>query len=233
MTPFLARNSCPARLPFPPVLRGRGAEVRGLELAEGVTPLRGASNPLTPTLSPRVPGEREPSASRGRRRDKANVIGPTLAWILCAAILGCQGDSAPSKVEIKPPTAAEINAEVLRVLDPYDPMYLLDPQGRVIHLRVPFKHLTSRAMIEIGKLTELRELELNGTSFANEDLAHLKNLQRLFATGIGNSTLTDEGLSHLEKLQGLRYMWVPKSGVTEEGVQKLKKALPGVNVYFI
>jgi tetratricopeptide (TPR) repeat protein len=51
-------------LPSPPVLRGRGAGGEGAEPAENAAPPQGATNPLTPSLSPEAPGEREKSANR-------------------------------------------------------------------------------------------------------------------------------------------------------------------------
>jgi hypothetical protein len=151
-----------------------------------------------------------------------------------AAALGCGAKSAPS-VDGKPAVAAtprNIDAEVLLFLDPYDPMYLIDAQGRVVHLRMGGLHLPTPVMAEIGKLTELREFELGSAIFTDEGLAQLKDLQKLMAVGFGNTPLTDESLVHIAKLKGLRHTWLPNNKkITKEGIEKLKNAIPELSVH--
>src|SRR5207249_581852 len=125
------------------------------------------------------------------------------------------------------PTSDE---KVLLVLDHYEPMYKVDTNGRVTHLRLGGRHLPTAVMAEVGKLTELHGLDLYGTSVTDEGLAQLKNLQKLRTMGLGATAITDKGLVHLEKLQSLQWVWLPSQTVTKAGRDKLKDDRPDLNV---
>jgi len=153
---------------------------------------------------------------------------PTLVAIVCAIAFGCQGNSARSVPAAPGPTPDE---QVLFALDCYDPMYQVDADGRVTRLRLVWQHLPSPVLAEVGKLTELRAIDLAWSTVTDEGLAQLKDLQKLRSIGLGGTPVTDQGLVHLEKLQSLQWLWLPAKTVTKAGVEKLKDARPDMNVY--
>jgi hypothetical protein len=158
-----------------------------------------------------------------------------LAAIACAVALGCREPVEPvaPQVEVEAPVPTLTTDEkVMLALDYYEPMYKVDTNGRVTHLRLSGRHLPSAILAEVGKLTELQGLDLYGTTVNDEGLAHLKNLQKLRSMGLGATQMTDKGLDHLEKLQTLQWVWVPRQSVSNPGVEKLKGSRPDMNIYW-
>jgi hypothetical protein len=154
---------------------------------------------------------------------------PFLAALMCMVAAGCR-DSA---VHTSPAAAPNPDAKVLLALDYYEPMYKVDANGRVTHLRLPWRHLPAPVLAEIGKLTELQAIEFTGTTVTDEGLAQLADLQNLRSMSLVNTPITDKGLVHLEKLQSLQWLWLSKNRVTQAAVEKLKKARPDMNVYLL
>jgi hypothetical protein len=124
-----------------------------------------------------------------------------------------------------------LDEKVLLALDYYDPVYQVDEDGRVIKLHLVWRHLPDSVLAEIGKLAELRNIDLACSTVTDDGLAHLQGLQKLSGLGLGGTKITDNGLAHLEKLQSLRYLWLPKNSVTQAGVEQLKEARPDLSVY--
>ena len=156
-----------------------------------------------------------------------------LAAFVCAAALGCRENAAPTVplVALDPPIPALTTDEkVLMVLDFYDPMYKVDANGRVTHLRLSGRHVPSTIMAEVGKLTELHVLDLYGTTVNDEGLAKLKDLQKLKSIGLGASQMTDKGLVYLANLQNLQWAWVPRQRISKTALDKLKDDRPDLNV---
>jgi hypothetical protein len=155
-------------------------------------------------------------------------------WRLLAAVLalpyGC-GDNTPSPTPVDAPVLLTVDDKVLLALDYYEPTYKVDADGKVINLMLSGRHVTSAAMAEIGKLTDLHGLDLYGASVTDEGLAQLKDLQKLRSIGLGATPMTDKGLIHLEKLQALQWVWLPRKTVSKVGLEKLKEARPDMNVY--
>src|SRR5436305_6020295 len=95
-------------------------------------------------------------------------------FLVCALTLGC-GDRASTSDsrELTP------DQKVMVLLEHYEPMYKVDEDGRVIGLRLPWRHLPPSALAEIGKLTELVLIDFAGTTLTDDGLALLKDLQKL------------------------------------------------------
>jgi hypothetical protein len=148
-------------------------------------------------------------------------------WLIAAVCLGVVGCAE----SVPPPKPLTTDQKVLAYLDYYGPVYKLNAQGQVVGLRLGGKVLPAEVMTEVGKLSELRQLDIYGASLAEDSLAQLQDLQRLSSLGIGGTNLTDQGLAHLEKLKGLRFTWIPRANLSDEAIAKLKKALPGAQVY--
>jgi hypothetical protein len=150
-----------------------------------------------------------------------------VAALLCVAALGCRNKAPVESV----PVAPGGDAGVLVALDPYEPIYLTDADGRVVNLKLPNRHIPAALMAEIGKLSELETLDLFGTSVTDEGLAHIRNLQKLSRLGLGDTPITDAGLLHLQPLKGLRHTWLPKQRLSEGAIEKLKEACPQLGVH--
>jgi hypothetical protein len=156
------------------------------------------------------------------------------AAIVCAGTPGCRDNPAPPAPEVPPAVTVRpvtSDEKVLVVLDFLEPMFKVNTDGRVTHLRLGGRHVPTAILTEVGKLTELQGLDLYGTTVSDEGLAQLKDLQKLRSIGLGATPITDRGLDHLEKLQSLQYVWVPKATVTKSAIEKLKSERPDLNVY--
>jgi hypothetical protein len=124
-------------------------------------------------------------------------------------------------------------AETLRALEPYNPIFKLNEKGYVVELKVEGRFVSALVLDHVGKLTEIKGLSLYAASLTDESLASLQNLKHLGSLGLGNTPITDKGIEHLEKIRKLRWLWLPKSSkVSESQVAKLTKALPNVTVYW-
>ncbi len=151
------------------------------------------------------------------------------AAILCVAAAGCARSQAPPPEVPGVPTLTD--EAILAKLDFLEPVFMLDAERRVVRIRLTGRHLTGEALVEVGKLTALQQMDLYGTTITDDGLTHLKDLQKLRNLGLGGTTITDKGLAHLEKLEDLRYLWLPKQTVTEDGADRLKNARAGLHVY--
>ena len=155
--------------------------------------------------------------------------GQFLVALACAVAVGCKDNPAP----IVPAAVLSPDMKIMHALDFYEPMYKVDANGRVTHLRLAWRHLPAPVLAEIGKLTELQAIELSGTTVTDEGLAQFANLQNLRSMSLVNTPITDGGLVHLAKLQSLQFLWLPKNRVTQAGVERLKRACPDMNVYLL
>jgi hypothetical protein len=147
---------------------------------------------------------------------------------LLAVAVGCQGSSEPAA----PAPALTADQQVLRALDYYNPVYQIDEDGRVLRLRLEWRHLPVPVMAEIGKLTELTAIDLAFTTVTDEGLAQIKDLQHLKSMGLSGTAITDQGLVYLEKLPSLQWVWLSKNTISEAAVQKLRGARPDMQVYW-
>ena len=155
----------------------------------------------------------------------SNIVRRWGVAIGCALIIGCA--ASPPSVPVAPPLP--VDEKVLLALDYFEPMYEVDAYGRDISLRLTGRHLPSPIMVEVGKLTELRGLDLYGSTLTDDGLAHLKDLKQLRSIGLGATLVTDKGLVHLEKLDNLQWVWLPSRTVTQDGIDRLKKVRPELN----
>ena len=155
-----------------------------------------------------------------------------LLAIACAVMLGCRQRPASLKVTDGADSPGLASDEkVLLALDAYNPMYLVNGKGRIIKLKLPWRHLPDSILAEINKLTELEELDCFATTLSDDRLGLLKDLQKLRSFGLARSGITDEGLVYMQKLRSLRYVWLSKERITEEAVEKLKETCPDLTVY--
>ncbi|MBI3865865.1 MAG: hypothetical protein HY290_28660 [Planctomycetia bacterium] len=87
-----------------------------------------------------------------------------------------------------------------------------------------------RALVRAGALIRVRrggsdevlEINLTGTAFADDELAHLRELPGLHALVLDKSQVTDAGLAHLAGLASLHGLALSHTRVTDEGLASLK-----------
>ena len=145
-----------------------------------------------------------------------------LALALGAALTGCG----------KGPQLSADDQAAIEALKPFNAVYKLDNNGRVIDLKLEGKRVRGDNLDDVRQLTELRKLSLFGASLTDDSLAKIKGLPRLQGLGLGGTPITDEAIAHVEKMPSLRWLWLSKKGkVTAERVEQLKKAVPGLTVY--
>jgi hypothetical protein len=143
---------------------------------------------------------------------------------------GCREQAAELPAAAPPGSP---DAQVLLALDPFNPQYKFDADGRVTHLRLPGQDLPRQTLAEIDRLTQLQFLELSWTTLDDEGLARLKDLQQLQQLSIVGTAITDWGLVRLAEFRSLQRVWVSKDRVTEEAIEKLKEARPDLAVHLL
>ncbi|HZZ80268.1 MAG TPA: hypothetical protein VFE62_17280 [Gemmataceae bacterium] len=149
---------------------------------------------------------------------------------ICLIVSGCRRDQAAPDM---PAPAAKLvpDQEVLLKLECFDPIYKLDADGRVTRLRLTGRALPTDIVAEIGKLTELHDLDLYGAHVTDDALARLKDLQKLRTLGLGGTPITDKALPHVAVLTALQRVWVPTKTTSKAAIENLKKKRPDLNVY--
>ena len=77
------------------------------------------------------------------------------------------------------------------------------------------------AMVHVGYLSGLRELNLDTSCVTNADLEHLRGLRKLAELDLELTAVTDVGLKKLEGLANLSYLSLSGSEVTDAGCGRL------------
>ena len=90
-------------------------------------------------------------------------------------------------------------------------------------------HYADALLREIGKLENLRELDLAGLSNTDSGSKYLSALKKLEKLNLCGTRVTDAVLEQLKELRSLTYLGLPRT-VTADGVVRLQKALPDVQI---
>jgi hypothetical protein len=151
-----------------------------------------------------------------------------LGAVVCVWGVGCPGPPPPPPPPTIGPASPVGDEAILLALDAYEPVYKVDADGRVIHLRLGGRHLPVSVLAEIAKLKELRGLTFWGTDISDGGLTYVKGLSKLRTLELRGTAITDRGLVHLENLASLQYVWLPKKTVTKEAADMLKNSLPEI-----
>jgi internalin A len=82
--------------------------------------------------------------------------------------------------------------------------------------------LTDTGLVNLERLSYLRELELEGASITDASLTHVKKLTRLKRLSLRNTLITDAGLVHIMDLPRLQNLDLSHTAVTDAGLAHLK-----------
>lgn len=97
-------------------------------------------------------------------------------------------------------------------------------------LALDFCNVTDRALLEIGKLKQVRHLHLNDNPISNAELAELKKLTKLDSLHLSNTKITPKAVPILCELKSLRFLSVKLPQVGADAEKTLKQALPNCEV---
>jgi len=97
--------------------------------------------------------------------------------------------------------------------------------GRISELRdldLSLSNVTDAGIARIGGLTGLHMLGLYDTRVTDTGLAHLRSLARLQKLYLGRTSVTDAGLAHIGCLTKLQHLDLAGSAVTDTGLAHLR-----------
>jgi hypothetical protein len=110
------------------------------------------------------------------------------------------------------------------------PRSLVDRLGVDYFGNVVFINLHDRGtdlvMVQVGRLTHLKQVHRPGLAVTDSGLAHLRRLNELELLSINRTQVTDAGLAHLKDLKGLKWLRVAGTRVTDAGVRELRNSVP-------
>jgi hypothetical protein len=101
-----------------------------------------------------------------------------------------------------------------------------------VELRLIFSKITNTCLKEIGKLNQLKVLQLDNTRITDEGLKALGDLQQLTHLGLSGTYVTDEGIQHLHNLKNLTSITLGRTNVNIDGVATLRRALPDCDIHY-
>lgn len=99
------------------------------------------------------------------------------------------------------------------------------PKLMMLQLRMCQK-ITDDGLRHLGAMSQLRSLQIDGTSITDQGLVNLQGLLGLQALGIGHTKITEAGLQHLDPLLNLRTLWLNELDLSAGAIERLRSKLP-------
>lgn len=90
-----------------------------------------------------------------------------------------------------------------------------------------------RVLADIGRITDLRRLELAGCPVTDEGLASLTPLKHLQHLDLQRTQITDCSLAVLRQLPQLKILLLTGCGISREGLSDLRKSMIGTRIVFL
>jgi hypothetical protein len=157
-------------------------------------------------------------------RTSAKRYFPLLACLLLA---GCGESAKPYPLD----ETGSSDQRVLDALEPYDPVYKLNSDGRVVKLNLDGRRIPASVLDQVSQLTELNHVSLYAASLTDESLVKLQDLKHLASLGLGAATISEKGLVHLQLLSSLKWIWLSRSLAESPEADQLKQAIPGLTIF--
>ena len=79
-------------------------------------------------------------------------------------------------------------------------------------------------------LARLKDLNLPSTKITDAGLEHVGRLKMLWGLNLYSTEITDAGLEHLKRMSGLRSLGLDDTRTTREAMEKLERALPNCEI---
>jgi len=111
---------------------------------------------------------------------------------------------------------------------PWAPKWLVDLIGvdyfgHVTNVRISSESTeTDAAMVQVGRLSRLKRLDLDAPSFGDAEMTNRKGLTNLSELTLQGTQVTDAGLAHLKGLTNLSCLDLDGTQVTNVGLAHLK-----------
>lgn len=104
-----------------------------------------------------------------------------------------------------------------------DDLRRLAPLHRLERLELPDAKITDDGLVHIGKLKELRYLDLSGNAITDAGLARLRNLRKLEHLDLSRTQITDDGFVHIGALASLQWLAFSGTEVIDTGTKHLTR----------
>ncbi len=102
--------------------------------------------------------------------------------------------------------------------------------ANIYGLSLANQQLTGIDLKLIGKLTQLRRLDIRNTPLGDSFLSVLSNLENLEYLNLVGTTVSDEGLKYIVQLKGLRKVYCWNSQISVEAINNLKLKYPQLSI---
>jgi hypothetical protein len=184
-----------------------------------------------------------PVSETGRRRLRISVRGLMVLVLVSAGGLGW----TVSRAQIQREAVAAIRRAggwvvyegptILSLAQPgwrSGPQWLGDRIGPHYFLHVAAVDLgpqgSDAVIAQVGKLSRLRQLFLDGSHVTSAGMVHLKGLTSLQELNLDSTSVDDTGLGPLKGLTGLQVLSLRRTCVTDVGFRDLQKALRNLKI---
>jgi hypothetical protein len=152
------------------------------------------------------------------------VVGVWLGWLVCGARVQREAVAAIKEAGGWVEYDWERGDAHGMLGTPWAPQWLVDLVGVDYFGHVTLSRIASDSeLVQIGRLTRLRTLYLDGSFIGDDGLAHLKGLKDLSFLDLGETQVTDSGLAHLKWLESLSALSLRCTQVSDAGVAHLSR----------
>ncbi len=90
--------------------------------------------------------------------------------------------------------------------------------------------ITNAGMKEIGKITDLRHLNISNARINDDGMKEIAGLTQLVYLEMMHTKVTDDGLRELFSLRQLRYLNLTRTRVSPRGLTQFRQAHPNVKI---
>lgn len=107
---------------------------------------------------------------------------------------------------------------------------ILQLEGHVARLDVGRRDIDDQALLQIGRLSNLRVLNLEETGISHAGLAPLAELEHLRQLNLTGTAVDNRAVALLQRLGGLERCYLWRTSINRAGIRRLQDALPACAV---